>query len=377
VAWQIAGADGHPVRGRFTFVVLQSARVDTAPSGPADEPAVDTTPPAGAAGPATHHPGTTFPDDGRLGVESPAYVAIRWVGFSALLVIIGVVGLEYLVTRAVRRRGRAGSGAIVQGVRGRSAVIGAAAAGVLIATAGARAVAQFAVIRDPGGAEGLELLSRILLRTTWGWGWLLQVAAAIAALATFLRMRRSPDRGWPLALTAALVLAVTPALAGHAAAVEGYGPLPILTDALHVLGAGGWLGTLFALLLAGLPAAVRLGNRDASAVVAELVNAFSPAALLFAGVAATTGVFAAWLHLGTLAAVWQSTYGRTLLLKVVVLSGAAATGFYNWRRVRPALGDEVATARLRRSSTVELLIALAVLLVTAVLVATPPPGEAG
>lgn len=74
-------------------------------------------------------------------------------------------------------------------------------------------------------------------------------------------------------------------------------------------------------------------------------------------------------------ALWQSRYGRTLLLKLAVLAGVAATGFYNWRRVRPALGDELGTARLRRSSAIELPIGLAVLLVTAVLVATPPPGD--
>lgn len=56
-------------------------------------------------------------------------------------------------------------------------------------------------------------------------------------------------------------------------------------------------------------------------------------------------------------------------------SAAVVTDAYNWRRVLPALGQPIATSRLLRSSLVELGAALLVLTVTAVLVATPMPGE--
>ena len=366
VAWQAAGTDGHPVRGRFTFTVARS---------PAGEARADRTAP-GETRPGGHHPGASFPDRPGFGVESAGYVAIRWLSFTALLGILGVVGFEYLVARPVRRRGRPGSQAATDAARERAAVLGAAAAALLIAGALARLVAQAAAMQEPGAPSGMALLPTILPRTVWGWGWLLQVVAAAAALATFLRMRRDPARGWTVALVAAAALAVTPALAGHAAAARQAAPLPVVADSLHVLGAGGWLGTLFALLLAGVPAAMRLDSGARVSVLADLVNAFSPAALVFAGLAAATGLFATWLHLGSLPALWQSGYGRTLLLKLGILTGVAATGFYNWRWVRPVLQGEHGAARLRRSAGVELLIALGVILVTAVLVATPPPGEA-
>jgi len=50
-------------------------------------------------------------------------------------------------------------------------------------------------------------------------------------------------------------------------------------------------------------------------------------------------------------------------------------GAYNWRLVRRRLGDEVTTRQLRRSATLELCIALVVVAVTAVLVATPTPAN--
>ena len=376
VDWQVAGADGHPVRGRFAFTVARPPAEETAgPSVPAGEMGADSTALGQASRSGGHHPTAAFPQDARFGVESPAYVAIRWFSFVALLGIIGVVGFEYLVLRPVRRRGRAGSELVLVAARGRAAGLGAAAAALLLAAAAARLAAHMAAVQEPGMGSDPGLLSTVLLDTAWGWGWLLQATAAGAALVTFLRMRREPGRGWPAALFAALALAVTPALAGHAVAAERYAPLPVLADSLHVLGAGGWLGTLLALVVAGLPAAATLDMRERGPMVAELVNAFSPAALFFAGLAAATGIFAAWLHLETVPGLWESRYGRTLLLKLAVLAGVAATGLYNWRRVRPALGDELGTARLSRSSRVELLIALAVILVTAVLVATPPPGE--
>jgi putative copper export protein len=110
------------------------------------------------------------------------------------------------------------------------------------------------------------------------------------------------------------------------------------------------------------------------AAPAALVQGFSPTALLFAGILVTTGVISAWLHLGHIAALWTSPYGQTLLLKVGIFSGVAVVGAYNFLRVRPALGARTGAERLRRSGTIELLLALAVLVVTAVLVAMPPPG---
>ena len=90
-----------------------------------------------------------------------------------------------------------------------------------------------------------------------------------------------------------------------------------------------------------------------------------------------TGLFSAWLHLGSLDALWSSGYGRTLGLKLLLFVPLFATGAYNWLRVRPALASGDAPARrIRLSGGVELAVAVAVILVTAVLVATPPPRDA-
>src|SRR5690625_6904183 len=140
-------------------------------------------------------------------------------------------------------------------------------------------------------------------------------------------------------------------MSGHAAAAR-LAPLPILTDGLHVLGAGGWLGSLLVLLVVGIPVALHLPSRDRGPGIAVLVNAFSPSALFFAGLVVGTCVFAAWLHRRRVPALWESSYGRVLILKLAVLSVVFGTGAYNWLGVKPALGAEAAAGRLRdRKST--------------------------
>jgi putative copper export protein len=102
-----------------------------------------------------------------------------------------------------------------------------------------------------------------------------------------------------------------------------------------------------------------------------LVNAFSPVALASAAIAVVTGVVATWLHVGRIPNLWGTRYGVTLLLKLATLSIVVVTGWYNWKVVQPALGTDASTTTLHRAARVELATTLLVLLVTAVLVATP------
>ena len=437
VAWQVAGADGHPVRGQIRFMIAPGAEgLATAPVGP---PAPGQAPP-----PATHHEEATFPSGGGFDAESPLYVAVRWLTFLGLVGVLGVVAFR-LVLWGVHRQDARFDAPFAAEAGARAARLGLWMAGVVAVAALLRLYAQSYALH--GGAEALQprLLGTMLGRTLWGWGWLLQAAGTIVAAAGFVLARRlragAPERasytaaaaneavpahpaaavqeavagddatlvlpqqlpsragdplpsvsedrpepvraltvssgstsaGWWIAGVGAVLLAFAPGLSGHAVSTPRFAPLPVVTDAVHVIGAGGWLGSLLAVLLVGIPVALRLAPVDRGPAVAALVNAFSPTALFFAGAVAATGVFAAWLHLGAVPELWQSAYGRTLLLKLGVLSVVFGTGAYNWLKVKPALGDEVAAGRLRRSAVLELAVGAVVLAVTAVLVATATP----
>lgn len=388
VAWQMTGADGHPVRGRFTFMVMPGASgvADAMTAGGASgvdpgtplpgEAGIGATAPGQTPPPAAHHDPATMPDNAGFDAESPLYVAIRWMTFTALLVTLGAVAFRLFVVGLLRRAQQPGS-PMLGPASLRAAGLGLWAAVTLGVAALLRLYAQsYALHGTAEGALDTTMITAMLRHTMWGWGWLLQAAGVVLAAAGFLVARRGRAVGWGIATLGVAALAFTPALSGHAAAVPRLMPLAVLADGVHVIGAGGWLGSLLFLVVVGIPAAFRLPEGQRGRGVADLVTAFSPTALVFAGITAATGVFSAWLHLETVSALWQSAYGRTLLLKLGILSVVAATGAYNWLRVKPTLGAPTGAVRIRRSATLELAVGVLVLIVTAVLVATPPPMDA-
>jgi putative copper resistance protein D len=228
---------------------------------------------------------------------------------------------------------------------------------------------QQEILAEPSHLVHLQMLAA---STEWGRAWLLQVACAVILAVAAWIGRRGANGPWAIAALAALGLAFSPGLGGHAAASTNARGLSIVADGLHVLGAAGWLGSLACLVIVGLPAAVHATEGRWQAVAA-MVNAFSPIALGCAALVLLTGIVTAWLRLGAISPLWTSGYGRVLLVKVALLVGVAGTGAYNWLRVKPALGTLEATGRLRKSATVELAVGLAIIAVTAVLVALPTP----
>ena len=379
VSWQMGGDDGHPVRGRFSFTIAPGATgVGIVPSGalPAVAPsAADSTAMANM-----HHDPMSMPQSEGFGSESLVYVLIRWVQFIGLVLVIGAVSFHVFVLAAVRRApGEAtpsGEPAILAAVESRAAAIGRAAIVLLAFTLALRLVAQGYAMHGREAGSDPALMIPMLRSTMWGWGWILQLVGVIVAGIGFLRARRARTHGrfhpgWRLAAAGAVMLAFSSGLGSHAASSPKLRSLAMLADGIHVLGASSWLGTLALVLFAGVVVARQHGADSSAAFVRTLINAFSPVALVSAGVAASTGLFAAWLHVGTVPNLWGTRYGLTLLTKLAILGAVTMTGFYNWRFVKPRLGTPEATTHLRRSAIVEVGVAVLVLLVTAVLVAMP------
>lgn len=388
VVWQMAGDDGHPVRGRFEFVVAPGAMgtgVVTGDSAAAGIPA--------AMDSSMHHDPASMPESTGFDANSPLYVALRWLQYAALTLAIGAASFRFLVLGLLRRDrqdvGEQSSFALE--AERRAARIGHAAVALLGATLLLRLGAQSYAMHGVTDVFDGSLIAAMLTHTMWGWGWLLQLAGvAIAGVgyhhargdgrnvfsAGADSTRRGSDGWWTIAALGALVVAFSPALSGHAASAPRLRALAVLADGVHVLGASSWLGTLAIVLLAGLPVVSRQVAEARGPLARSLIHAFSPVALASAGVAATTGIFAAWLHVGTIPNLWGTRYGITLLVKLAVLGVVALTGFYNWRVVQPRLGTEAATVHLLRSARVEVAVAVVVLLVTAVLVASPTSMDA-
>ena len=372
IEWQVVGRDGHPVRGTVTYVVAPGATglADPEAAGSVGAPG-DSTPAIGHE--ATHHDPRSLPTGGGFDSESPGYVAIRSLQFTALLTVIGALAFGLIVLRSFERT--RDDAATIAAMRARAATLGTWAAVMLLVTAMLRLYAQSLAMHGADDAFDGELVMTMIARTGWGSGWMLEVCATWIAIIGFLMARRGRSAGWALAAGAGVALAVAPALSGHAAGTPGLTLAAILADALHVIGAAGWVGCLLFVLVVGIPVAMRDAPERRATTIARLVNAFSPIALLFASVLVLTGVFAGWLHIGFSSALWTSDYGQLLLWKLAVLAAVMALGAWNWLRVRPRLGTDAATHRLRRSAATELALAAVIVIITAALVATPPPAD--
>ena len=396
IAWQMAGDDGHPVRGQLQFVVAPGAMdAGIAPSGIAPTTTTRGTTSDTATMTGMHHDPVTMPTGGGFDAESPLYVVIRWVQFVGLLIAIGAVTFHTFVLARIRRdptsEGEAHEPALLADVEGRAASIGLSASIALALTLALRLAAQGYAMHGSDGAFNPTLMGTMVSRTMWGWGWLLQLAGVVLAVTGFRMARHtvvftaprgpaSPRRQthawWRLAGFGAVCLAVSAGLSSHASAAPRLRTLAMLADGIHVLGASSWLGTLSVVLFAGLAISAAYPASVGAPFVRDLIRGFSPVALVSSGIAATTGVFAAWLHVGTIPNLWGTRYGIILLVKLTILGVVALTGFYNWRFVLPRLGTGEATVSLRRSARVEVTVALLVLLATAVLVATPTSMDA-
>ncbi len=193
-----------------------------------------------------------------------------------------------------------------------------------------------------------------------------RMAFLAIALVGYLIVRASSSLGWALAALGVLIAALFPLYTGRGAGK---------VNAVHVLAASTWLGTLLVLSIVGIRGVLKRepAGTPRATLVADLVNSFSPLALTAAGVVALTGLTTAWMHLKRISSLWTTGYGMTLIIKLVFVLIVVVLGAWNWRRVRPTLGDLGTEETIRRSSTMELAFGAIVLLCTAVLVTLPSP----
>ncbi len=292
--------------------------------------------------------------------------AARWLGYAALFLVVGVLVLQLIG----HRMGRADQD-IRARIRDRGRRLGAWAAVLLLAACALRLLLQVKSVGEPGTPLDWSTIAPIVRATTWGQGWSWQAGGAVTSIVGFV-LSRYLAPGWALAWLGASVAIGASPLTGHATE-HPWGPaLGSVLQGTHLLAGAVWLGTLAAVVSVAYPAVA--GDERRERILAGIVHSYSPVALTGGLVAIAAGVVLAIAYVDSFGALFGTAYGRALLLKVLPLVGVAATGAYNWRRVRPAMGAEPGAARLRRSATAELTFGTLLLATTAVLVALPASG---
>ncbi|MFI8488347.1 copper resistance CopC/CopD family protein [Streptomyces rubrogriseus] len=272
VAWRVVSADSHPVSGAFTFSVGKpsqtSAPVDT---GPTEDP-----------------------------LTATLHKLARYLAYLAAALLIGTAAFAALCRppdpAPLRRPLVAGWWTLL-----------AATVALLVLRA------PYEAGTGPSSALDAEALADTLTARP---GVLLLIRLALLApVAVFLvRASRADRRGerTPLADAVGTALAVGLALTWAAAEHASAGvqvPLAITSSTLHLLATAVWLGGLTALIL------TLRATADAATVAR-----FSRVAFAAVTVLVTTGVYQSWRGLGSWQALTGTTYGRLLLVKVLLVA---------------------------------------------------------
>lgn len=366
VRYRVLSADSHAVRGLHVFAV------GPGPLGPPAVPA--------AAGPA---------ETGGWGVSArfvelvalgglAGLLAFRWLVWRPALGAVGVLGAEE------RARARAWGGDLFWSAFGVLALTAVLAEGYVLAVKGAGALGTSVggALRDPLG------LGVVLGETRFG-GFVRARAAlllGVLALAGWglrreLGARRAGAAGEGRPATAVAMAAllagllVTLSVQGHASQA----PLPALSvtaDALHLASVAVWVGglALVAIVLWRLPS--RLAGGAGAALASATLVRFSGVALVAVAAALVTGVARSVGQLADPAQLWETGYGLSIVVKLLLLCPLALLALMNRRAVAalrraPRPGGR-ALRVLGRRAGVELALSLAVVVVASVLVAQVP-----
>jgi copper resistance protein D len=158
----------------------------------------------------------------------------------------------------------------------------------------------------------------------------------------------------------AVLVSASFAFTGHSRSLDG-GLLPQALVTLHLLGVSFWLGAFFPLR--------SVTFRPDPPGVAQVMDRFGDIALYVVAALILVGIVLMWIMLRTPLVLFDSNYGRALVVKLLFVSGLLGLAVVNRRVLTPALarGDISALQRLRNSITVEILMATLILVVTAIL----------
>ena len=204
------------------------------------------------------------------------------------------------------------------------------------------------------------------LRDVAGAGFFVAGAAgAFAALITAAIVRRYSWRPTPALLAPSAVILAALVTTGHAAArMQGRFALVALS-ASHQAATACWIGGLVYLLLA-------LGRCTEACIAQSLCRRFSRMAVISVVILAGAGSAMSMAYVGSLEAIYGTTYGTMVACKAILLSVLLIAGGFNFFVVRQFPVSIALLLRLRRFAEAEVGIGFTVVLAAASLSSQPP-----
>jgi len=400
VAWALRGSDGHKMTGTISFTVAASAPSTTSTTVVGAGESTTVAPPTTSASPTVVEDVAPLLQPARSGGSNGVAERIatigRWIVYAAILFVVG--GLAYLVWvhRGPRREGRrivylirrgallvivgsiiewfaqlaaygdGGVGELASPSIWNDLISSSFAVGTLFRLVGAFLVLRFVAIdvvsEDPvdfASLDDLEIFSELSDARSG--------AVDLVARPNASNLSRVRVESGPVAFVGAMLLVASEAFIGHTASVEPRA-LMVVSDAVHMTAAGIWVAGVWLLTWTLWQRRRRSEPLDAR-LLATKFSLVATWSLVGVGI---TGVALAWAILDSMSALWNTSFGRLLVIKVVIVAVIAAFGLHNRRNLLPALESPGSDARFFRTIAIEAILFAAVLAVTSLLVVSNP-----
>jgi copper transport protein len=197
-------------------------------------------------------------------------------------------------------------------------------------------------------ALNIQLLTAQATSGRFGTYWLMRMVVLLLALLlslcllTWKQRPRTVNRTIPLLnlfLASLLFIALT--MSGHAAAVaSNVLPYSVVIDWLHLMAAALWIGGMLYILLVYLPVLTPRSLHERARSLLAVLPHYSPLAIAGVLLIAVTGPFTASFHLTSLDQFITTAYGRTLVVKSVLVGALLLTSAYHVFWLRPRLKKE-------------------------------------
>jgi putative copper resistance protein D len=292
-------------------------------------------------------------------MAEPLMAGVRFALYADLMLAMGLSAFLLYGVRPVERA----DPAVVGTIRRSLLVLGALALPLSFAWMLALAARMFGVAIP---ALDRSMLAPIVLETSVGTAWLVQVASLAVSTCAAVLLGRQPTLAATIITLAGSIALGTLSWSGHAAVGEGgTGSLNRAADAIHMIAAGLWLGAIAALFLL-----IRSANSEAGSVAARELPRFSLTGTAFVAILAATGLLNVWMitAIGDPLRWPPGPYGTILAMKLGVFTfmlGLAA--LHRWKLVPRLTGPTSDADTLRRSLALEFAAGLAILAAVAVL----------
>lgn len=223
-------------------------------------------------------------------------------------------------------------------------------------------------------------LPKVLLHSHFGQVWMARtLLLCLLGGSSVIKVSEKVKSG--VALIVSGLLLMTTSLSGHAAHA-GDLSLLVLADWLHLVAVSAWIGGLF--FLAGFlrKSTISAFSEGTPISLIAQVKRFSSLAGFSVAIILLTGSYQTWHQAGNLHAVLQTSYGQTLIAKLLLAAFILALAALNRYRILPMLSQaavshaeasaKAASNVLLKIVTFETGLALAIIACAALLTELPP-----